>query len=58
MGKSTKHKGILPKNAKAGTIVEKVVTNKGNRRKLKWKRVRPGGRNKNLRWKIISNKPA
>lgn len=50
--------GKLPKNAKIGTIVEKVIINRGNRRRMKWKRVKPGGKNKNLKWKIVSNKPA
>jgi len=58
MGKPTKHRGVLPKNAPAGTIVERTIINRGNRRKIKWKRTRPGGKNKNLKWKIISNKPA
>jgi len=40
MGKPTKHRGVLPKNAPAGTIVERTIINRGNRRKIKWKRTR------------------
>lgn len=52
MGKHT----TLPKNAKIGTIVERTISVRGSRRKMRWKRVRNFGKNKNLKWKVISNK--
>ena len=54
MGKKTS----LPKNAKVGTIVTRTITVKGNKRKMTWERTRLHGKNKNLGWKIISNKKA
>ncbi|KKK57117.1 hypothetical protein LCGC14_3057700 [marine sediment metagenome] len=54
MGKKT----TLPKKAKVGTTVSRVITVNGKRRKITWKKTRPRGKNKNLMWKIISNKKA
>ena len=48
----------LPKGKKVGFQVTRIHNVKGNRRKITWKRVRPHGKNKNLTWKIISNKKA
>jgi len=49
----------LPKNAKNGQIVSKKVEVKGKERKLKWQyHSKPFGKNKNLHWKLKSNKPA
>jgi hypothetical protein len=48
----------LPKKAKVGKKVTRTVTVKGNKRKITWKRTRPRGKNKNLKWKIIANKKA
>ena len=54
MGKKT----TLPKDAPIGTIVTRKITVKGNKRKLTWERTRARGKNKNLSWKLISNKDA
>ena len=54
MGKKTS----LPEDAKVGTIATRTITIKGNKRKLTWERVRAHGKNKNLSWKLISNKDA
>jgi len=54
MGKKTS----LPKKAKVGTKVSRTITINGKKRKLTWKRTRPRGKNKNLTWKIVSNKKA
>ena len=54
MGKKT----TLPKNAKVGTIVTRAITVNGNKRKMTWEKTRPRGKNKNLVWKIVSNKKA
>ena len=54
MGKKTS----LPEDAKIGTIVSRTITVKGNKRKMTWERVNSHGKNKNLGWKIISNKDA
>lgn len=48
----------LPKNKKVGYEYSKTVNVKGKRRKITWKKVKPHGKNKNLSWKIISNKKA
>ena len=57
VGKPTKNKGVLPKRAKIGTIVEREVSVRGNKRKISWKRIRQK-RKSNLKWKIVSNKEA
>ena len=54
MGKKTS----LPKNAKVGSIATRTITVNGNKRKMSWERVNSHGKNKNLSWKIISNKKA
>jgi len=54
MGKKTN----LPKKAKIGTKVSRTIIVNGKKRKLTWKKTRPHGKNKNLSWKIISNKSA
>ena len=54
MGKKTN----LPKDVPIGTTVSRTLKVKGNKRKLTFKRTRPRGKNKNLTWKIISNKKA
>ena len=51
-------KASLPKAAKIGTKVTKNVTVKGNKRKITFERTKKHGKNKNLKWKIKSNKPA
>lgn len=48
----------LPKNAKIGSTATRTITVKGNKRKITWERTRLHGKNKNLSWKIISNKKA
>ena len=52
MGKKTN----LPKDAKIGTKVSRTITVKGNKRKLTWERVRAQGKNRNITWKLVSNK--
>jgi len=54
MGKKTN----LPKKAKIGTKVSRTIIVNGKKRKLTRKKTRPHGKNKNLSWKIISNKSA
>ena len=49
-------KVTLPKNAKVGTIVTRTIIVNGNKRKMSWEKIKPSGKNKNLNWKIISNK--
>ena len=51
-------KATLPKNAKIGTKATRTITVKGNKRKITWERINAKGKNKNLSWKIISNKKA
>lgn len=48
----------LPKNAKVGDqhVIEKTV--KGKKRKITFEKHNNFGKNKNLSWKIISNRPA
>ncbi len=48
----------LPKNAKVGDRAEVFRTQKGKKRKITFEKQRPFGKNKNLSWKIKSNKPA
>jgi len=46
----------LPKKATVGTKISKSVNIKNKKRKLTFLRVHSHGKNKNLKWKIISNK--
>lgn len=48
----------LPKDAKIGDVITRTKRVKGKERKITWKRVNDYGKNKNLKWKIISNKKA
>lgn len=50
--------GKLPKNAKAGSKHSIMRNVKGKKRKLTYERTRGHGKNKNLKWKLESNKPA
>ena len=54
MGKKTS----LPKDATVGTTIKKTVNVKGNKRRLTFKRVSTHEKNKNLAWRITSNKSA
>jgi len=54
MGKKTS----LPKKAKVGTKVSRTITVNKKKRRITWIKTRPRGKNKNLTWKIISNKKA
>lgn len=62
MGKATKYKGVLPKNAKIGSKTTRTIPIKGNMRKITWQRIKPGmkkgNKKSNLKWKIVSNKKA
>jgi hypothetical protein len=53
MGKQTS----LPKKAKIGTEITRIVKVKGKKRRITWKKTPKHGKNRNLGWKIKSNKP-
>ncbi|MFX0132028.1 MAG: hypothetical protein ACFFDN_00150 [Candidatus Hodarchaeota archaeon] len=54
MAKKKKKGNVLPKNAKVGST--HTIKRKG--REITMKKVPKFGKNKNLSWKIIKNKPA
>ena len=54
MGKKT----TLPKKAKVGTTVTRTILVNKVKRRITWKKTKLRGKNKNLSWKIISNKKA
>lgn len=48
----------LPKNAKVGDRVKVTRTSKGGKKRIiTFEKQRPFGKNKNLSWKIKSNRP-
>ena len=51
-------KASLPSDTKVGTKITKKINVKGNKRKLTYERTQAHGKNRNLKWKIRSNKPA
>ena len=55
--KSMGKKASLPSDAKVGTKITKKINVKGNKRKLTYERTQAHGKNRNLKWKIRSNKP-